>query len=38
MGEVLASAGSGEGLKVTVRFDDGRTAKFLARYAPLERA
>ncbi len=37
LGEVLASAGSGEALKVTVRFDDGRMAKFLARYAPLER-
>jgi len=37
-GRVLAASGSGETLKVTVEFDDGRTAKFLARYAPLERA
>jgi DNA helicase-2/ATP-dependent DNA helicase PcrA len=36
-GQVLAAAGSGENLKVTVLFDDGHSAKFLARYAPLER-
>ncbi len=37
-GRVLDTAGSGDTLKVTVAFDDGRTAKFLARYAPLEKA
>ncbi|MDD5655648.1 MAG: UvrD-helicase domain-containing protein [Elusimicrobia bacterium] len=37
-GRVVETAGSGDTLKVTVRFDDGRTTKFLARYAPLERA
>ena len=37
-GRVRETAGSGETLKVTVEFDDGRTTKFLARYAPLERA
>ncbi|MBI4371224.1 MAG: UvrD-helicase domain-containing protein [Elusimicrobia bacterium] len=37
-GRVLEVSGSGETLKVTVRFDDGRSAKLLARYAPLEPA
>jgi len=38
IGSVVDKSGSGEGLKVTVRFDDGRTTKLLARYAPLEAA
>jgi DNA helicase-2/ATP-dependent DNA helicase PcrA len=38
LGNVLDVAGSGDALKVTVRFDDGRTTKLLARYAPLEPA
>jgi DNA helicase-2/ATP-dependent DNA helicase PcrA len=37
-GKVIETAGSGDTLKVTVQFDNGRTTKFLARYAPLERA
>ncbi|HAM35367.1 MAG TPA: hypothetical protein DEB40_10145 [Elusimicrobia bacterium] len=37
-GRVVETAGSGETLKVTIQFDNGRTTKFLARYAPLERA
>jgi len=37
-GQVLDRSGSGESVKVTVRFDDGRTAKLLVRYAPLEPA
>jgi DNA helicase-2/ATP-dependent DNA helicase PcrA len=36
-GRVADAAGSGDALKVTVIFDDGRSAKFLARYAPLEK-
>jgi DNA helicase-2/ATP-dependent DNA helicase PcrA len=36
-GRVADTAGSGDALKVTVIFDDGRSAKFLARYAPLEK-
>jgi DNA helicase II / ATP-dependent DNA helicase PcrA len=38
LGQVIDKAGAGEGLKVTVRFDDGRTTKLLVRYAPLEPA
>jgi len=38
LGLVLEKSGSGEGLKLTVRFDNGRTAKLLVRYAPLEPA
>ncbi|MHB2026370.1 MAG: ATP-dependent helicase [Elusimicrobiota bacterium] len=37
-GLVLDKSGSGESLKVTVRFDNGRTARLLVRYAPLEPA
>lgn len=37
-GRVSEIAGSGDTMKVTVRFDDGRVAKLLARYAPLEPA
>lgn len=37
-GSVLDVSGSGEMMKVTVRFDDGRVAKLLTRYAPLEPA
>ena len=37
-GVVNEVSGSGETMKVTVRFDDGRVAKLLARYAPLEPA
>jgi len=37
-GIVVEISGSGEMLKVTVRFDDGRVAKLLTRYAPLEPA
>ncbi len=36
-GRVTDVAGSGDTLKVAVAFDNGRSAKFLARYAPLER-
>jgi DNA helicase-2/ATP-dependent DNA helicase PcrA len=36
-GRVVDAAGSGDTLKVAVMFDDGRSAKFLARYAPLEK-
>ena len=36
-GRVVDTAGSGDTLKVAVMFDDGRSAKFLARYAPLEK-
>ena len=38
LGQVLDKSGSGEAVKVTVRFDDGRTTKLLVRYAPLEPA
>ena len=38
LGRVLEKSGSGETVKVTVRFDDGRTTKLLVRYAPLEPA
>jgi len=38
LGLVLEKSGSGDGLKLTVRFDNGRTAKLLVRYAPLEPA
>ena len=38
LGRVAEVAGSGETMKVTVRFDDGRVAKLLTRYAPLEPA
>ena len=37
-GLVTDVSGAGETLKVTVRFDDGRVAKLLSRYAPLEPA
>ncbi|MDE2490755.1 MAG: hypothetical protein KGM24_07895, partial [Elusimicrobia bacterium] len=37
-GIVAEVSGSGETMKVTVRFDDGRVAKLLTRYAPLEPA
>ena len=37
-GIIVEISGSGEMLKVTVRFDDGRVAKLLTRYAPLEPA
>jgi len=37
-GIVAEVSGSGETMKVTVRFDDGRVAKLLTRYAPLEAA
>jgi hypothetical protein len=37
-GSVLDKAGTGEAAKVTIRFDNGRTAKLLVRYAPLEPA
>jgi DNA helicase-2/ATP-dependent DNA helicase PcrA len=36
-GRVVDAAGSGDTLKVGVMFDTGHSAKFLARYAPLER-
>ncbi|MCX5797152.1 MAG: UvrD-helicase domain-containing protein [Elusimicrobia bacterium] len=36
-GKVLDAAGSGDNLKVAVLFDNGHSAKFLARYAPLEK-
>ncbi len=36
-GRVVDTAGLGDTLKVAVMFDDGRSAKFLARYAPLEK-
>ena len=38
LGSVLEKSGAGETVKVAVLFDDGRTAKFLVRYAPLEPA
>ncbi len=38
LGLVMEKSGSGDGLKLTVRFDNGRTAKLLVRYAPLEPA
>ncbi len=37
-GIVADVSGAGETMKVTVRFDDGRVAKLLTRYAPLEPA
>ena len=37
-GIVADIAGAGDTMKVTVRFDDGRVAKLLVRYAPLEAA
>ncbi len=37
-GVVADVSGAGETMKVTVRFDDGRVAKLLTRYAPLEPA
>ncbi len=37
-GVVAEIAGAGDTMKVTVRFDDGRVAKLLTRYAPLEPA
>ncbi|MEK7384578.1 MAG: 3'-5' exonuclease, partial [Elusimicrobiota bacterium] len=37
-GIVVEVSGAGETMKVTVRFDDGRVAKLLTRYAPLEPA
>ncbi len=37
-GRVVEHSGAGDGAKVTVRFEDGRTAKLLVRYAPLEPA
>jgi DNA helicase-2/ATP-dependent DNA helicase PcrA len=36
-GRVVDAAGSGDNLKVGVMFDTGHSAKFLARYAPLEK-
>ena len=38
LGVVADVSGAGETMKVTVRFDDGRVAKLLTRYAPLEPA
>jgi DNA helicase-2/ATP-dependent DNA helicase PcrA len=38
LGIVADVSGAGETMKVTVRFDDGRVAKLLTRYAPLEPA
>ena len=38
VGSVTDTFGSGEAIKVTVHFDDGRTTKLLVRYAPLEPA
>jgi DNA helicase-2/ATP-dependent DNA helicase PcrA len=38
LGSVTEVSGSGDAIKVTVRFDDGRTTKLLVRYAPLEPA
>ncbi len=38
LGSVVEVAGTGESLKVSVRFDDGRMTKLLVRYAPLEPA
>ena len=37
-GIVSDISGAGDTMKVTVRFDDGRVAKLLTRYAPLEPA
>jgi DNA helicase-2/ATP-dependent DNA helicase PcrA len=37
-GIVAEISGAGDTMKVTVRFDDGRVAKLLTRYAPLEPA
>ncbi|UPT74276.1 MAG: UvrD-helicase domain-containing protein [Elusimicrobiota bacterium] len=37
-GVVADVSGAGDTMKVTVRFDDGRVAKLLTRYAPLEPA
>ncbi len=37
-GVVSDVSGAGDTMKVTVRFDDGRVAKLLTRYAPLEAA
>lgn len=37
-GVVSDISGAGDTMKVTVRFDDGRVAKLLTRYAPLEPA
>ncbi|PCI38643.1 MAG: hypothetical protein COB53_04515 [Elusimicrobia bacterium] len=34
-GKIIDFTGTGESLKVTVEFESGRTAKLLARYAPL---
>jgi DNA helicase II / ATP-dependent DNA helicase PcrA len=38
LGRVTETSGSGEAVKVTVQFDDGRMTKLLVRYAPLEPA
>jgi DNA helicase-2/ATP-dependent DNA helicase PcrA len=38
LGRVAEISGSGDTMKVSVRFDDGRLAKLLIRYAPLEAA
>jgi DNA helicase II / ATP-dependent DNA helicase PcrA len=38
LGRVVEKSGSGETVKVTVKFDNGRTTKLLVRYAPLEPA
>jgi DNA helicase-2/ATP-dependent DNA helicase PcrA len=38
VGRVAEISGSGDMMKVTVRFDDGRLAKLLIRFAPLEAA
>ena len=35
-GEVLEKSGSGEGAKALIRFQNGRIAKLVLRYAPLE--
>ena len=37
-GTVMDKSGTGEAAKVTIRFDNGRTAKLMVRYAPLEAA
>ncbi|MEE8425511.1 MAG: 3'-5' exonuclease, partial [Elusimicrobiota bacterium] len=38
LGKVIEKSGSGEALKVTVVFDNGKTKKLLLRYAPLSPA
>jgi DNA helicase-2/ATP-dependent DNA helicase PcrA len=38
LGKIVEKSGSGEALKVTIMFDNGKTKKLLARYAPLSPA